>query len=87
MLELISRTPEGLNIAEGSTLTPLPIDEEAASLSAVLLDEDHYAFLESMVHALDGIPLLDEAGIILQKAGIPVIARPRISAWTSCVPS
>ncbi len=23
----------------------------------------------------------------LQNAGIPVIARPRISAWTSCVPS
>jgi hypothetical protein len=86
MLELSSRTPEGLNIAEGSTLTPLPIDEEAASLSAVLLEEDYYAFPESMVRVLDGIPLLDEAGII-QKAGIPVIARPRISAWTSCVPS
>lgn len=64
MLELFSRTPEGLNIADGSGLTPLPIDEEAASLSAILLDEDYYAFLKSMVRTVDGIPLLDEAGII-----------------------
>jgi hypothetical protein len=68
MLELFSRTPEGLNIAEGSALTPLPIDDEAASLSAILLDEDYYAFLKSMVRAVDGIPLLDEAGVIPFKA-------------------
>src|SRR5213076_1877560 len=53
MIELFSRTPEELNIAEGSALTPLPIDEEAASLSAILLDEDYYAFLKSMVRAVD----------------------------------
>ncbi|HYX45490.1 MAG TPA: hypothetical protein VE820_01500, partial [Sphingomicrobium sp.] len=68
MIELFSRTPEELNIAEESALTPLPIDEEAASLSAILLDEDYYAFLKSMVRAVDGIPLLDERGIIPFKA-------------------
>lgn len=68
MLELFSRAPEGLAIAEGSQLTPLPIDEEAASLSAILLDEDYYRFLQSMVRVMDGIPVLGEAAIIPFKA-------------------
>ena len=68
MLELFSRSPEGLRLARGSHLTPLPIDEAAASLSAILLDEDYYAFLKSMVGAAAGIPVLNEAAIIPFKA-------------------
>jgi len=37
---------------EGSRLTRLPIGEAAASLSAILLDEDYYAFLKTKVRAL-----------------------------------
>ena len=44
MIELFSRTPKGLGLAEGSHLTPLLIEEAAASLSAILLDENYYAF-------------------------------------------
>lgn len=68
MLELFSRTPEGLTLAEGSNLTPIPLDEAAASLSAILLDEDYYDFLKSMVREVDGIPVLSEAAIIPFKA-------------------
>lgn len=68
MLELFSRNPEGLKLAEDSHLTPLPIDETAASLSAILLDENYYAFLKSMVRDAGGIPVLDEAAIIPFKA-------------------
>jgi hypothetical protein len=68
MLELFSRTPEGLTLAEDSHLTPLPIDEEAASLSAILLDTDYYNFLTGMVRTMDGIPVLDAAAIIPFKA-------------------
>lgn len=68
MLELFSRNPEGLVLGEGSQLTPLPIGEEAASLSAILLDEDYYRFLKSMVRMLDDIPTLGEAAIIPFKA-------------------
>jgi hypothetical protein len=68
MLELFSRSPEGLRLAEGSHLTPLPIDEAAASLSAILLDADYYAFLKSMVGTAAGIPVLNEAAIIPFKA-------------------
>ena len=51
-----------------SRFTPLPIDEAAASLSAILLDEDYYAFLKSMVREAGGIPVLHEAAIIPFKA-------------------
>jgi hypothetical protein len=64
MLELFSRNPEGLTLAQGSQLTPLPIGEEAASLSAILIDDDYYQFLKSMVRTIDDIPALDEAAII-----------------------
>lgn len=68
MLELFSNAPEGFDLAPGSQLTPIPIADEAASLSAILLDADYYAFLKTMGRSLDGIPVLDEAGIIPFKA-------------------
>ena len=68
MLELFSNAPEGFELAPGSQLTPIPIAEEAASLSAILLDADYYAFLKTMGRSLDGVPVLDEAGLIPFKA-------------------
>lgn len=68
MLELFSRSPEGLTLAEDAHLTPLPIDEAAASLSAILLDESYYAFLKSMVRTATGVSVLNEAAIIPFKA-------------------
>ncbi|AOR80780.1 hypothetical protein QUC32_28575 (plasmid) [Novosphingobium resinovorum] len=68
MLELFSNLPDGFELASGSHLTPIPIAEEAASLSAILLDDDYYAFLKTMARPLDGIPVLDEAGMIPFKA-------------------
>lgn len=68
MLELFSRAPEGLELGNDSHLTPLPIDEAAASLSAILLDEDYYTFLKSMVRDANGIPVLGEAALIPFKA-------------------
>lgn len=68
MLELFSRAPEGLKLGGNAHLTPLPIDEAAASLSAILLDESYYEFLKSMVREAGGIPVLDEAAIIPFKA-------------------
>jgi hypothetical protein len=68
MLELFSNAPEGFELAPGSQLTPIPIAEEAASLSAILLDADYYAFLKTMGRSLGGVPVLDEAGLIPFKA-------------------
>lgn len=43
MLELFCRAPHGSKLAEGSHLTPIPLDEAVASLSAILLDDEYYA--------------------------------------------
>ncbi len=40
MVELFSRKPDVLQVADGSHLTPLPIEEELSSLSAILMDND-----------------------------------------------
>lgn len=68
MLELFSRTPEGLKLAEGSHLTPLPIDEAVASLSAILLDDDYYTFIIQGRHLVDGLSMLQEDRLIPLKA-------------------
>jgi hypothetical protein len=43
-LELFSRIPDVLDIKEGSRLTPVPVDDDLSSLSAILLNEDYYKF-------------------------------------------
>ncbi|MGH7024385.1 MAG: hypothetical protein ACREEB_12455 [Caulobacteraceae bacterium] len=68
IIELFSRAPNGFELAPGSALTPLPIAEEADSLSAILLDEAYYAFLRANTREVDGLPLLGEAGLVPFKA-------------------
>jgi hypothetical protein len=68
MIELFSRAPEGFDLGEDSRLTPLPIDESVASLSAILLDEAYYALLKANSRDVAGLPLLHEAALIPFKA-------------------
>jgi len=43
MLELFSRVPDVITLKDrNAELTPIPIDEEVSSLSAILLNEDYY---------------------------------------------
>ncbi len=45
MLELFSRVPDGLNFVPPGHLTPIPMDEQVSSLSAILLDDEYYHFV------------------------------------------
>jgi hypothetical protein len=45
MIELFSRRVDDLALAAGAHLTPLPMDGAVSSLSAILLDDDYYAFV------------------------------------------
>lgn len=54
MVELFSRVPDGIDIPKDSHLTPIPIDEEVSSLSAILLDDDYYQFVISGRKAKNG---------------------------------
>ncbi|VFU17734.1 conserved hypothetical protein [Methylocella tundrae] len=68
MLELFSRAPDAITPAEGSALTPLPIDEDIASLSAILLDDSYYTALVENSRAVHGVAVLDERILIPFKA-------------------
>lgn len=43
-LELFAKNPDLLDLAEDSHLTPIPIDEDISSLSAILMDDTYYLF-------------------------------------------
>ena len=68
MLELFSRQPDVLQVAEGSHLTPLPLEEDISSLSAILLDNDYYAFIRAGSIETDGVPTVGAARLIALKA-------------------
>ena len=68
MLELFTRKPDMLDIAEGSQLTPLPLDEDVSSLSAILLNDDYYEFIKRGIRYIDELPLVPAEYLIPLKA-------------------
>lgn len=70
LLELFCRAPEGIRLAEGSHLTPIPIDEAVASLSAILLDDAYYEFILAGRREGDGLPWVGEDRLIPLKAAL-----------------
>lgn len=68
MLELFSRQPDVLRVAEGSHLTPLPMEEDVSSLSAILLNDDYYGFILAGRQEVDGLPTVNAPQLIALKA-------------------
>jgi len=68
MLELFSREPDQLTIAEDIHLPPIPTGEDISSLSAILMDEDYYQFLQSGKKTIDGIEVAGPEHLIPLKA-------------------
>lgn len=68
MIELFSRAPEGIAPRPGAHLTPLPIAEEVASLSAILLDTAYYEFIINGRLSLDGVSIVGADRLIPLKA-------------------
>lgn len=64
MVELFARAPDGLQPAEGSQLTPIPLDEAVSSLSAILLEETYYTFIMAGRREVDGLPRIGEDRLI-----------------------
>ncbi len=44
-IELFSRTPDNVDLQEPSHLTPIPVDDNLSSLSAILLNDDYYHYM------------------------------------------
>lgn len=68
MLELFTRRPDTVILPETAVLTPLPIDEEISSLSAILLDDDYYKFLKQGRVRVLGVTILDAPYLVSFKA-------------------
>lgn len=68
MLELFSRVPDSVKLSGNGHLTPIPINEAIASLSAILLDEDYYHFIHSGKQIIDNMSILSPAHLIPIKA-------------------
>lgn len=68
MIEIFSRKPDSLVLAEGAILTPIPLEEEIVSLSAILLDEDYYRSLTAAKRRVSGVTIIDETLLIPFKA-------------------
>ncbi|HEY2809799.1 MAG TPA: hypothetical protein VGJ00_00180 [Rhabdochlamydiaceae bacterium] len=68
MLELFSRIPDRVKLYKNGHLTPIPIDEAIASLSAILLDVDYYHFIHSGKLIIDGLSILNATHLIPIKA-------------------
>lgn len=71
MLELFSRIPDALNLPKDSLYTPITIDDEISSLSAILLDDDYYRLVK------DGKSELNNTSIVKAEYLIPL----KIKAW------
>jgi len=68
MIELFSRRVEGIKLPPDATLTPLPINDDISSLSAILLDVNYYNFLRGGATISDGISILSATHLIPLKA-------------------
>lgn len=68
MLESFSRQPDVLQVAEGSHLPPLPVEQDAFSLSAILLDNDDYNFIRAGRQEIDSLPRVGTPQLIALKA-------------------
>ena len=68
MIEIFSRNPDFIILEDDAVLTPLPIDDEISSLSAILLNEAYYELLKTGQKMVDGIPVLSPTCLIPFKA-------------------
>ena len=68
MIELFSRNPEFIVLSDDAIPTPLPIDDEVSSLSAILLNEAYYELLKEGHTVIDGMPVLKPTCLIPFKA-------------------
>lgn len=68
MIELFTRKPDAVILPENAALSPLPMEEDISSLSAILLDDDYYEFLRQGRIRASGVTVLSALYLIPFKA-------------------
>lgn len=67
-IELFSRIPETIDFKGYGRITPIPIDNELSSLSAIILDDNYYSLIKNGLMDINGLSCLRPAYIIILKA-------------------
>ena len=68
MIELFARKIDAITLPQNAVLTPLPLDEDISSLSAIMLNDDYYNLMLSGRRSIDGISVLGAEYLIAFKA-------------------
>jgi len=67
-IEIFARKPDVLEIADDTRLTPIPVEEDLSSLSAILMNENYYHFTLGHNVIVDNIRLANIESLIVLKA-------------------
>jgi len=68
MIEIFSRKPSDIDLAEGQHIVPIKLDADSASLSAILLNDDYYALVREQHNDERNLPFANPAALIPLKA-------------------
>lgn len=67
-LELFSKLPDVITLREGMRLTPVPVDGDQQSLSAILMNEDYYQFTLGNSRYIEGLHIASAPVLLCLKA-------------------
>jgi len=67
-IELFARNPDLIGMDEDTHLTPIPVDDDLSSLSAILLDDDYYDYMIAHSEIEDGVRRANTEALICLKA-------------------
>lgn len=67
-IELFSRTPDVIVLEGEAHLTPIPVDDDLSSLSAILLNDDYYNYMIEHSQVEDGLHHANIEALICLKA-------------------
>ena len=68
MLELFSRSPDGLKLGDGQEVIPVRIEPDHHSLSAILLDDAYYGLIQRGHDLRDGLRVANATALIPLKS-------------------
>lgn len=77
-IELFSRTPDVIVLEADAHLTPIPVDDDLSSLSAILLNEDYYQYMIEHSQVENGLHHANIEALICLKAKAFLEIRERI---------
>ncbi len=79
-IELFARNPDLLDLDEGTHMTPIPVDDDLSSLSAILLDDTYYKYLTDNSSVEDCVQRANTHALICLKAKAYLDIAKRIAA-------